>query len=344
MVKDLWLMPSYYKDFKCKCDKCRHTCCSSWKIAITEQEYFNLIGMDASENLHHRIEDSFSQPLSPSKDCFKYISYNWLGDCPMYEKGLCLLHAEKGPEVLPSVCRLFPRSLKKISDQLIACCSSSCEAVVELLYKTNEFKLIKNELNEEPQITYSINSDLINDIQSYNTILNNCNIPLAERLKKICLEINETEFVEEYDSSINPIDEALNILNRFSSSDNLLSEINTLLNNRYSNNKKQYEIDKINFENSFSNWMIFFENVINNSLIYECYPFVDERIKPTEAFKGLCATYGLLRIISIGYTAINNKEESLIDSTAELFRLIEHTAFYYNINIISKHAAVLLDL
>lgn len=54
MNKDLWLVPGYYKDFKCKCDACRHTCCNSWKIGVNQKEYFNLIGMEASCSLHQK--------------------------------------------------------------------------------------------------------------------------------------------------------------------------------------------------------------------------------------------------------------------------------------------------
>lgn len=344
MSKELWLMPFYYKNFKCKCDKCRHTCCNAWKIRISQQEYFNLIGMGTSEKLHHKIEDSFCDPKTPSEDCFKYISYNWLGECPMFEDGLCLLHKEKGPDALPNVCKLYPRSLKRINNQLIACCSSSCEAVVELLYKSNEYKLIKDELNEEAHINYSFDEDLIQDINHYNQILKNNGFSLVQKIKTICLEVNEDEFNNEYNTDINPLFEALSIFDKFANNDDFLQETNKLLKERYMNNSKQYEIDKVEFENTYSNWMSFFENVINNSLIYECFPFVDERISKTDAFKGLCVTYGLLRLIAIGYTSINKNEESLIDSVASLFRLIEHTSFYYNVNIISKNAAILLNL
>lgn len=291
-----------------------------------------------------KIEDSFSDPETPSPECYKYITCNWLGECHMFDKGLCLLHKEKGPAYLPSVCRLYPRSLKSINNQLIACCSSSCEEVVEQLYNLKDFKMTKIELEEDAQIKYSLNEDLINDINHYNDVLKNNNTSLSKRIETICLEINKDEYYKEYDKNINPIKEALKILDNFINKDEFLDEIINLLKTRYLDNPDQYINDRNSFEVNFPNWINFFENVINNSMVYLCFPFADERIDKSNAIKGLCVTYGLLRFVTIGYTSVNKNVESLIDSTSELFRLIEHTPFYYNISIISKNAAVLLDL
>ena len=344
MEKQKWLMPSYYKHFSCKCDKCRHTCCSSWKIPVSEKEYFKLIGMNASKNLHKRIETSFSDPEFPTPEVYKYISFNWLGNCHLNENGLCLLHKEKGASKLPKICRLFPRSLKKINNQLIASCSSSCERVVEMLYEQKDDELIIDYLDEEPQIVIDVDDKEIENLLLYNKILKNKTKPLKDRIIDICMLVNKDEFEKEYNITDIPLTDSINLLERFSKSDNLLSEVFSLISNRYIDNRKQYEYDKQVFENRFNNWESFFGNVINNSLIYESFPFVDERFDKTNAFKGLCASYGLLRLVCIGYTSVHQTHEDLIDVTSELFRLIEHTAFYYNVNIILDNAATLLNM
>lgn len=344
MENKLWLMPMYYIDFKCKCEKCRHTCCSSWKIAVSQDEYFKLIGMDCSKELHHRIESSFSDVEFPTPEKYKYISFNWLGDCPLQKDGLCMLHAEIGESKLPTVCRLFPRSLKEINGQLVASCSSSCERVVEMLYEADEFKIIEDSLDAVAQIKVTVDEDINKELQEINRELMNHNNSLATNIENICRTVNKEEFEKEYNLDINPFLEALNILSRFASSDRLLSDIYFEINERYKDNLNQFEIDKQTFESRFPNWMHFFENVLNNSLIYENFPFVDNRFDKTNAFKGLCASYGLLRLISIGYTSTHDTKEDLIDAVSELFHLIDHTSFYYNVNVICNSAAVLLKI
>lgn len=156
--------------------------------------------------------------------------------------------------------------------------------------------------------------------------------------------VNSKQFRKDYDSVVNPLDECFKILDKLADPNNFLGDIYKQVKHRYQNNYYLYETDKEVFENTYPRWMNFFENVINNSLLYENFPFVDKRFDQTKAYKGLCATYGLLRFISIGYTAINNDKDSLIDAVSSLFHLIDHTAFYYNVHILADCAAVLLKL
>lgn len=344
MEKEKWLMPMYYKDFKCKCEKCRHTCCHSWKIPVSQDEYFKLIGMECSEELHNKIEVAFEDPKIPSPNCYKYISFNWLGECKLNEGGLCMLHAKAGEDKLPKICRLYPRSLKKVNGQLIASCSSSCEAVVEMLYKANSLDMVEDYLDEEPQLEYNIAIKEYKELETFSELLKDRSTSLVRSIIDMCLIVNEKEFKEGYNADINPITSTLNIMERFIESDEFFSSIYNELNERYKDNYFQYEIDKELFEKTYTNWNHFFENVINNSLLYENFPFVDSRFDKTKAYKGLCASYGLLRFVSIGYTSIHKGEEALIDVVAELFHLIDHTAFYYNINVICDDAAILLKL
>ena len=94
----------------------------------------------------------------------------------------------------------------------------------------------------------------------------------------------------------------------------------------------------------FSDWMPFYERLINNSMMYENFPFVDESFDNTDAYKELCCTYGLLRFLPVGYTALHPSKEDLIDAIAALFHLVDHTAFYKNITYYPVNAACMLKL
>ena len=344
MKKEEWFVPKYYPEFSCKADKCRNSCCSSWRIPVSRKEYNRLITMECSDDLNHRVQNAFIIPETVSDECFRYVSFNWLGQCPIQDKGLCYLHREKGESYLPKICRLYPRSLKKINDVRIASCSSSCERIVEMLYEEDALLMRSVQMDEEVQITIQANEDEIRQILLFQDLIKDKTTPLAQSIADICVIINHEEFDKDMNSDEDPLDAALKLLQRFSSSNSVLNQIAQEISERYEKNRDLYEKDRTLFENRYTDWMGFFERVINNSMIYECFPFVDPRADKTGVYKGLCVCYGLLRIICIGHCASHDRKEDLIDAVSALFHLIDHTAFYYNMPLIVDNAAIFLKL
>jgi len=338
-------MPTYYKNFKCKCSSCRHTCCHGWQIPISREEYFHLVSMECNPELRRHMDDSFIVPKDNiSEERYRIISFNYFGDCPIQKDGLCSIHAELGENTLPKVCRLYPRSLKMINDMYFACCSSSCERIVEMLSEQDSLGLHPDILDAKPTLEYSLDASFKEELDHFNLLLQDKTVPLDKRIQKVCLEVNKEEFIKDYNIEENPLTEGLYILSRLVDNTSFLSEINEVINNRYKENYFQYEIDKEEFNNRFPNWQNIFANVINNSLLFENFPFVDNRFSKIKAYKGLCASYGLLRLVCIGYTSVNQSKEDLIDAISALFHLIDHTSFYYNIFVIADSAALLLKL
>ena len=344
MKKTDWYIPEYYRNFTCKADRCRNTCCSGWRIPISKTEYYRLVTLDCSEELDRRIQRSFSIPETVTDERFRYVSFNWEGICPIQEKGLCSLHKEKGEGVLPEVCRLYPRSLKNINGHNVACCSSSCEKVVELLYEADDMSLVKETMEEEARISYTVSEEDIAQIGTFQEIIKDRSTTLAQSIADICRIINEKEFSEDYDADREPLEEGLKPLRFFSRGDDRLAGICLKVVKRYESDPSLYEKDRDLFEKRFPDWMSFFEKIINNSMIYENYPFVDERADRTGVYRGLCLCYGLLRMLCIGNTAEDGNRETLIDTVTALFRVIDHTAFYYNASVISGNRAILLKL
>lgn len=338
-----YLAPEYYQQFSCKLDKCRHTCCYGWKIPISHSEYNKLITMNCSDELNQKVQRTFVIPDVVSEECYRYITFNYLGYCPIQNNGLCSLHKEKGEDYLPKVCKLYPRSLKTINDVNIASCSNSCEAVVDLLFDADNLNIKEITLNEEPNITYSVTNKDIEQIKLLNNILKDRTTSLVQSLKNICLIINKDEFEKDYASNVEPLSLAIQILKRLSYENDRLNELTLYLEERYKD-KKTYINDQHSFEQAYPKWMELFERLINNSMIYECFPFVDKRIDKTNSYKGLCLCYGLLRVICIGTYSKTKIKEDLIDNISLLFHLIDHTAFYYNAYVICENAAKMLKL
>ena len=341
-MKSIWLHPQYYTLFSCKADKCRHSCCSSWKIPVSRREYERLINMECSDELYRRVQQAFEVPQVVTEDVFRYICFNWLGECPIQDKGLCALHREKGEGFLPKICRLYPRSFKSINGINCVSCSSSCEAVVELLYDNDMMNVTEELMEGEPEIRYQIEDiDIQKRIQE---IIQDRSTTLAESLQGICRLINEEEFMRDYLSGDDPLGKALSVLDRLAGSNDCLEETAMPVVERYRNDPSSYENDRKSFEHDFPEWMGFFERVINNSMMYECFPFVDRRFDRTQAYKGLCVCYGLMRVICIGNHHFHQDKDSLIDAVSALFHLVDHTSFYYNVSVLTDNAAVMIRL
>lgn len=344
MKNELWYAPEYYKMFRCKTDKCRRTCCSDWRIPVSKSEYLKLVTMECSDDLNRRIQNTFIIPETVTDACYRYVSFNWLGNCPLQDRGLCKLHREKGEDFLPKVCRLYPRSLKEVNGIRFACCSSSCERVVEMLMEADRIGMEEIEIDGEPQISYTLGEEGMKQIACINDVFNNERLTLKEKIASVCRIVNPEAFEKDSRADEDALAEAVDLLERFSSSNEILAAINEEAIERYRSHPECYEKDRIDFEERYPDWMAFFERLINNSMIYECFPFVDKRSDPTRAYKGLCAVYGLLKIVCVSATEKQPDRQTLTDAVAALFHLIDHTAFYYNISCIIDNTAILLRL
>ncbi|MBR0137859.1 MAG: flagellin lysine-N-methylase [Erysipelotrichaceae bacterium] len=343
-MSEKWMMPSYYPAFRCKADKCRHTCCHGWKIPIGREEYYRLLTANKSDRISELIAKTFVAPANPTDQKYREISFNYLGDCPLMEDGLCLIHKEMGADALPGVCDLYPRSLKRIDEINVAVCSCSCERVAEILMEENDLGLRVEEMEGEPVLNFYVKPELRDELMHFHALLQDRSTTLVESLVEICLEVNGEQFTADYNTDRNPLSLALEILDRLVGKNTLLEEIYDKLKARYHDNYFLYEKDRRQFEKNCPQWMRIFENVMNNSMLYENFPFVDTRCDRTSAYKGLCATYGLLRFVCIGNTADGFSNEKLADAISALFRLIDHSSFYYNVSIISSGSALLLKL
>ena len=87
-----------------------------------------------------------------------------------------------------------------------------------------------------------------------------------------------------------------------------------------------------------------YENILANHLVYMNLPWVDDRLKPEQVRSGLCLTYAAMRAIGTAYTLERGSRDDLADALAGLFRLVEHSPFYFNAYVLVKQPACLLAL
>ena len=124
-----------YSEFKCKADKCNHSCCKGWEIDIDEdtlQYYKSLdseLGNEIRQNIHEG-EDTFFKLTDDKR-------------CPfLKDSGLCKIIEELGEDGLCDICRLHPRFFEDINDYSLAGVGLSCEKASELLFEKHSLNFI----------------------------------------------------------------------------------------------------------------------------------------------------------------------------------------------------------
>ena len=124
-----------YSEFKCKADKCKHSCCKGWEIDIDEDTllyYKSLdteLGNEIRQNIHEG-EDTFFKLTDEKK-------------CPfLKDDGLCKIIEELGEDALCDICRLHPRFFVEINDYSLAGVGLSCEKASELIFEKKSLNFI----------------------------------------------------------------------------------------------------------------------------------------------------------------------------------------------------------
>ena len=344
-----WLKADYYDDFVCKCGQCRNSCCEGWEIAVDMQDYFRLIGLECAPELHHRLECAFRTPASPSSERFRLISPNYLGFCPLHnEAGLCALQVECGAQALPELCRVYPRSLKSASGELRACCSGSCEAVIETLMREAPLRFVEGPLCAAPECVQDMRPEDRALGNACLAQLQNRALPLRDRLGKICgLLAGNGSFPESTDAQagLSSLICAMKALREdFASLDCFGAQAMERYDAENSSALEVYRADAAAMEARFPHWEVWFENVLANHFFYACMPCADPRLKARDLCAGICAAYGMMRAVCAARAQRLTTRADVADALAGIFRMIEHSAFYYNARVLLPAPEAILAL
>lgn len=145
--KEIWidqdLRPAYYDEFRCLMAGCRFSCCdSSWRIAFSKKDYLTLKRQSGSPELNARLAHSLRRVRSGDVEAVQGFYAEFVtpgGTCPLWKDGLCMLQQEKGADILPKICREFPRTeVPTLFGYLERSLTPRCEGVLELLWDLPE--------------------------------------------------------------------------------------------------------------------------------------------------------------------------------------------------------------
>ena len=112
--------PDYYKEFRCKADKCLHTCCAGWLVGIDEE---SLSRFEEDPEIKRKISDG----------CFVMGPD---GRCPFLRNdNLCEMILKHGEDYLCDICKEHPRFYNTFDDHIEAgiglVCEEACRLVLE---------------------------------------------------------------------------------------------------------------------------------------------------------------------------------------------------------------------
>lgn len=328
--------PDYYESFFCKCGECRTPCCDGWGITVSRDEYFRLIGLECSEEMRHKLDCAFTLRRTPDPEAFAQIHPNYLGDCPMLAPdGLCALQKECGEEALPLICRLYPRSIRRVGGRIEICISNSCEKTVELLFSSEQpFTVRKGTVTLPFEGLKLYDPDPGKDALRDRAIgiMNEYSTPIGERIAAIGREICGVDIPahEGIASAVTGTKNLLIALEKHSSA-LLGAAVRTLgrlsdadpgtVGKRFLEDAKRLDAIDPALE-------IHISRLIANHMYFETFPFVSGLESKEDAFGAFCSACALLRCFCVCVAADGGDADELTDTLAAAFRFLEHTDFY----------------
>ncbi|MGN1095863.1 MAG: flagellin lysine-N-methylase [Eubacteriales bacterium] len=352
------MVPDYYKNFSCKCGECTDVCCHGWGITLTFPEYCRMIGLNCKKTLKRKLDRAFYIAEYPTNERYALVNEDENGYCPLIDsEGYCALQRACGEDVLPIVCRMYPRSIKK-GEPMELSLSASCERTVELLMESTDKLSFEEAYISLPE---GVGVGVIKQTEETISLRRELCKKMEEREKPFSVRlfgIGKTLSGNDNDSTTHPapinpegkeISFAVRLILSFSHlSDAVASCADTAMKclemtpeniadaSFADSAAKRYSDLREHFYLKFPDADIYIEKLMVNHMFYEQFPYVDFNEGEKDAFFSLCAVYVMLKFILVLYTADKNEKSDFVRAASRVFRFIEHTNFYRSAVILIK--------
>ena len=164
--------PRYYLEFKCKADKCIHSCCKNWEIDIDP----------SALKRYRKLKKGYGAEISDSlsRDDTPHFKLKENGDCPhLDENGLCRIIREIGEEYLCDICREHPRFYNKTALGNEVGLGISCEEACRIVLSSDCYADTVS-VNNAKSVTDKV--DFRRDLYA---VLSDRTVPYHERLDRL---------------------------------------------------------------------------------------------------------------------------------------------------------------
>ena len=185
----LSIFPKFYKNFLCKADKCKHSCCKGWEIDIDEETAGKYLAMTGE------LGAVIRQNIGKNEDSY-FFKLTEDERCPFLQKnGLCKIILNIGEENICEICTMHPRFFTMLDDVELCGVGLSCEKTCELLLGDEKDLVFYIEDTEE-ELSFSevlsvIGLNLPNEMQEFSLAVN------AENINKVLEIMAKTEPIDE---------------------------------------------------------------------------------------------------------------------------------------------------
>ncbi len=320
--------PEYYPEFACKCGDCRATCCHGWGIALSQDEYFRVMGTDCSPELRRRLDVAFRPATNPAptEERYALISYNWLGMCPIQnEEGLCMLHRECGEGAIPEICRRYPRCVRVLPTHE-CCTSNACEATLELLWRDTKplsFASGEQEIFDEhfdaPAAAALDESEYTKVRRTAFDVISHRELSIDGRIEKLAHILGA-----KLPYYIMPFERITLLFEKLCRTSDSLAELSDDCTAYYADGSgiaRFVDSDEKKRE-------AYTEKLLANHLFYKAFPRSFVGSDASQELAALIAVRALHRYVYEAYLAVHGDSfENFVDVTAKLFRMVEHSRF-----------------
>lgn len=330
------LVPDYFEDFHCKCGDCRYPCCDGWGINVDEHEYFSLLGLACSTRLRHKLDDAFVVSELPTEAAYASIRPNYLGQCPMLdEDGLCLLQKEQGERVLPLICRVYPRAVKKYGDLHEICMSCSCEETVELLLRSTApltLHEIDAELPFDGMEVYGKDPEKDRIRHGAIAVMSDPDVPFGHRLGLVGCAVTGDPLLPEgtRTAALTSLVRLLTMLCGVSRSmhECAASTLAYLGDAQGDELLRRFDAAEAHLHRLLPDAEATAGRIVANHMLYESFPFVPDCESPDTAFAAFCTAVAMLKCVCVCGTADTEDPHVFTDLLAFANRFVEHSDFY----------------
>ena len=169
--------PTYYQNFTCIADKCRHSCCIGWEIDVD----------DKTMRVYDTITEPYGQAIRDSIDTEEIPHFKLChGDrCPHLDaSGLCRIITNLGEGYLCHICREHPRFYNDTNYGKEVGLGMACEEACRLILSTENY-VDMVEIGEIDGEVDPIDFDVLPHRDRVYTMLSDHSLPYTERLRMI---------------------------------------------------------------------------------------------------------------------------------------------------------------
>lgn len=164
--------PSYYDEFKCIADRCKHNCCIGWEIDVDEEK---LIGYMTH---YGEFGDRLRANISLEDECPHFVLGEG-GRCPfLNENNLCDIIINMGEESLCQICSDHPRFVNCSEDREEIGLGLCCEEAARLILTYKEKVKIIGEASEDDGVIFNMRDLVIEKLQQREK-------PIDERIEDV---------------------------------------------------------------------------------------------------------------------------------------------------------------